>query len=171
MKKFGKFITTVGVIWIIILSITGIFGKYDYENDYLSYWHLADKSSTIPKKAEYIDKFVTVLEKSNMEGEYNALILKTPNNSFDSNMEALKSLQSRLQEVQGMDVTSFQYQTAIQQITEQEQGEAGDMLKVFHGIWWKTHHFLLWDWVGFINWALSGIMCISGLLITFKDDL
>jgi hypothetical protein len=169
MKGLGITLLVVSVIWSIILVATGIIGKYNYNNNYLSYWSLADKSSTIPKKTEYIDKFVAALEKSHLEGDYNALMLKTPDNSFDSNMDALKSLQSRLHEVQTMDVTSFQYQAAIQQITQQEQGEAGEMLRVFHGTWWKVHYFFLWSWIGVINWIMCVIFGFIGFVITFED--
>lgn len=43
-----------------------------------------------------------------------------------------------------MDANSFQYNTAIQQITQQEQGEAIDMLSVFQGCWYKENYILLW---------------------------
>jgi uncharacterized membrane protein len=64
-----------------------------------------------------------------------------------------------------MDVSSFEYQTAIQQITDQEQGGASPMLSVFEGIWWKTNYFLLWDWVGAVFVVILEIGFIVGLVI------
>lgn len=114
------------------------------------------------KKAEYIDKFVNALNNSDFKNKYNAISLCTDNNSFNYNFESLKSLQQRLHEISNMDIKSFEYQTAIQQITAQEQGEAKEMLSVFQGIWWKEHHLLLWDWIGVTYVTLI----IIGLLIT-----
>jgi uncharacterized protein YqgV (UPF0045/DUF77 family) len=145
------------------MIITNIKGNYEYEKQYLSLWNLADKASTIPQKSDYINKFVQSLERSGLNGEYNAVFLKTLDNSFDKNLEAIKSLQKRLVEIQGMDVTSFAYQTAIQQITQQEQGEAHNMLSVFKGVWWKSNHPFLWDWIGTINIILLLVMFFFGI--------
>ena len=91
------------------------------------------------------------------------LFFKTPDNSFDKNLEALQSLKTRLDEIQKMNVTSFEYQTAIQQITAQEQGEAQDMLEVFSGIWWKNNYLFLWEWVAVLEVVLCIVLIASGL--------
>ena len=165
---------TLGIILIIISLIVlafdignGIMGSYQYSNQIECYWSLADKASTIQKKAENIDKFVAALENSGLKGQYNAMFLVTPDNSFDYNMEALKTLQNRLHEIEKMDITSFQYQTAIQQITQQEQGEAHAMLSIFEGIWWKINYFWLWDWIGVVQILVSIGLLITGLLVLF----
>lgn len=165
MKKLGIILTVIGLVLIILNIIGGVVGSYQYENKVKSYWELADKSSTVIKKAENIDKFVQALENSNFNGKYNAIFLTTPNNSFDLNFEALKTLQQRLHEIKDMDVTSFEYQTAMQQITEQEQGEANGTLSVFKGIWWKEHHFLLWNWVGVVQIIICSGIVITGIVI------
>lgn len=154
MRTFGIALTIISSILLILNIAFGVIGSYKYEKEISSYWELADKASTIPKKAEYIDEFVKNIELYNFKDKYNAIILTTPNNSFNLNYEALKSLQLRLHEISSMDVTSFQYQTAIQQITQQEQGEAEEMLKVFKGIWWKDHYFMLWNWIGYLQFIL-----------------
>jgi hypothetical protein len=160
----GKILTALGVLWLIVIISTGIKASYEYSKDIECYWHLADKSSTIAEKTINIDLFVQALENSNLQGEYNALVFKTPDNSFDNNLKALKSLQSRLHDVSNMNVSSFEYQTAIQQITGQEQGEATSMLCNLQGVWYKQHHFLLWNWVGFINGLLLLILLIVGII-------
>jgi hypothetical protein len=66
-----------------------------------------------------------------------------------------------LDEIQKMNVASFEYQTAIQQITAQEQGEAQAMLEVFSGIWWKNNYIFLWEWIA----GLEVVFCI--FLIAF----
>ena len=159
MKVLG-FVLLAFVLVVGIGDIAnGIYGNYQYTRDFESYWQLADKASTIPQKSEYIDKFVSAIESGGFAGKYNALFMNTPDNSFDKNLEALKSLQGRLHEIEKMDITSFQYQTAIQQITAQEQGEAKNMLDVFSGIWWKEHHFWLWDWIAFCQ--ITGIILLG----------
>lgn len=151
IRRTGMIVTFIGIIWLSIVIFTGVMGWYEYKKLYSSYWSLAEKQSSIEEKSFYIDKFFRALQVSSMHGQYNAVFLKTPNNSFDMNLEALKSLQVRLNEIKKMDVSSFQYQTAIQQITAQEQGEAKNMLNVFSGVWWKTNHIMLWNWICIIH--------------------
>jgi len=165
MRTFGIILTIVSAIILIADIFTGVIGHYQYSKKYESYWELAVKASSIEKKIEGIDKFVAALESSNLSGQYNAIFLETPNNSFDENFAALKSLQSRLHEIQSMDIKSFEYQTALQQITQQEQNEAAGMLNVFSGIWWKDNHFLLWDWICITQVVLFVITMFAGILM------
>ncbi|MDD5328331.1 MAG: hypothetical protein PHY02_11065, partial [Phycisphaerae bacterium] len=124
------------------------------------------KTSTIKAKAEHINDFVKAIEGSGLSGN-NAIFLKTPNNSFDKNLEALKTLQCRLETIKTMDVNSFQYQQAIQQITAQEQGEAQAMIDVFQGIWLLENYPLAWNWIRtvfasiIVTLSLVGIFCIA----------
>lgn len=148
----------MSVVVLLFIIIGVLVAKNEFKRDISSHWSLADKSSTITEKMRHIDNFVIALEKSGLQGEHDAIIYKTIDNSFDQNLIALKSLQLRLHEIDSMDVASFEYQTAMQQITAQEQGEAKEMLDVFYGTWVKDNYFLLWDWV-------LGIMVI-GVLIT-----
>ncbi len=148
----------------------GIYGDYTYKKNVSSYWDLADKSSTISGKAIHIDCFVEALSKENLYGEYNALIFKTPNNSFDKNFDALKSLQKRLYEIKDMDISSFGYQTAIQQITEQEQGGADEMLKTLRGIWFKVNFPIVWLLYCFGLVILGIILIVGGWILYELDD-
>jgi hypothetical protein len=163
LKIMGILMFIASLVWGGILIGKCILGDYAYERDYSSSWSLAEKASTIPQKLIYIDQFTKKLENSPMRGDHNAIILTTPDNSFEKNLEALKSLQLRLTEIQTMDANSFQYNTAISQITAQEQGEAQRMLGVFEGTWWKANHFFLWDWVGGINVLLCIICLVFGV--------
>ena len=156
MRKQGIISISIGALWLVVMIFFATIGNYHYERDYESYWNLAEKASTIQQKAVYMDKFVAGFKGKGFEGDYNAVFFKTPDNSFDKNLEALQSLKTRLDEIQKMNVASFEYQTAIQQITAQEQGEAQAMLDVFSGIWWKNNYLFLWDWVA----GLEVIFCI-----------
>lgn len=164
MKKQGIIYISVGAIWVVIMIFFATIGNYHYERDYESYWNLAEKASTIQQKAVYINKFVTGFKNKGFEGDHNAVFFKTPNNSFDKNLEALQSLKIRLDEIQKMNVASFEYQTAIQQITAQEQGEAQAMLEVFYGIWWKNNYIFLWDWIAVVEVFFCIFLIAVGLI-------
>ena len=164
----------VGLLWLVIsVLLIGadvyffIYANYYYNKDIGSYWALADKASTITQKIKYIDDFIAALERMGFAGKHNALFMHTPDNSFDKNLEAIKSLQSRLHQIEKMDIASFEYQVAMQQITAQEMGEAKAMLSVFSGIWWKTYYLWLWDWVGRLQLLGLILLCFvgAGLLI------
>lgn len=167
------------VICIIILTILfGVFiwrailADYEYNNQYGSYWELADKASTLEQKSKMINEFVARLENSGESG-HNAIWLKTPDNSWDKNMEALKTLQLRLEEIKTMNPNSFEYQQAISQITSQEQGEADKMLHTIEGIWYKNNHFFLWSWIGTLIFIFLFFSLLIGsiVLLTFAFDL
>lgn len=118
-------------IWSVVSAFTA---NYRFKADYLSDWNLADKSSTLEAKSEYIDKFVENLQIGERAGDFSthgAIFLKNDANAFSENLKALKTLQSRLYEVKKMNPSSFEYNNAIQQITAQEQGEASEMINVF----------------------------------------
>lgn len=146
----------------IALIVTAVRAGYQYDREIGSYWTLADKSSTIEAKSRLIDQFVLALEKQNLQGVHDALIFPNLDNSFDANFEALKTLQQRLREIQTMNPASFEYQTAIQQITAQEQGEAQQMLDVFWGSWKMKYHFLVWDYIGGVwMFVLFGLVVLG----------
>jgi hypothetical protein len=163
-----KQITGVILGIILIIGIRGnIMSTYQYERDIESYWSLAEKSSTIKQKAIYVDKFVMSLESSGLVGTYDAIFLETPDNSFDKNLEQLKTLQTRLYDIDTMDVQSFAYNTAIEQITAQEQGEAKKMLRIFEGCWNKAYYWYLWGWIStlvWLGWAIALVLWILWLI-------
>jgi hypothetical protein len=169
----------IGILVGLIMIFSGVFigwkvitdtitTTYDYNREIGSNWDLSVKASTIAKKSEYLDKFVKALDKPEFHGQYNALFFPTPNNSFDSNFEALKSLQTRLEAIKSMDENSFAYQTAIQQITAQEQDEAGEMLGVFGGIYWKQNAYWLWHPIyGLLAWlSIIALPILGGIVIS-----
>lgn len=154
------FLGLVCVILFTVRTVIAVRGGYEYERIVFSFWTLADRQSTIAAKGVYMDKFVEALKAQHLDGTYNAIIYPTPDNAFDTNYAALLTLQARLHDIEKMDVTSFQYQTAIQQITAQEQGEAKPMLDVFEGCWWKARYSIfLWDWV---NALCAGVLLVFG---------
>lgn len=154
----------VVILWGVFDIFLGIGAGSEYNQQIESEWDLADKSSTIEEKSKHIDLFVESLESAGLKGRYNASFYRNPSNSFDKNLEALKTLQTRLREIVKMDPTSLAYQTAIHQITQQEQGEAKEMLSVFEGCWYHENHLLYWGWVFILNVLLT-IIAIFGCVV------
>lgn len=148
----------LGVVLALIWGVREVRGAYEYDSTVESYWELSDKSSTLVQKSTYLDQYVAALQKPDAFADYDALIYKTPNNSYAQNMVALLSLQGRMHEIQKMDASSFAYQTAIQQITAQEQGQAHEMTSTFEGCWFLRNHVTLWGWIDFVMWGV--IFCI-----------
>jgi hypothetical protein len=132
MKLFGWITLAICLVLTLWGIAAEVFADFEYENSIGSYWSLSEKASSLDAKADYLNKFVAAVEAAHLEGN-NAIFLRTPDNSIEQNMVALHSLQKRMNEIKGMDVTSFAYQQAIQQITAQEQGEASKLLGVIEG--------------------------------------
>lgn len=167
MKTIGAIILTIGLIIFGATIALDIVASNEYSRTVYGQWELADRSSTIQKKSEHIDKFYTALASSGFGGMYDAFIFTKPENSCDSNLEALSSLQSRLNSIKTLDENSFAYQSAIQQITAQEQGEAAPILSTLKGCWYRSIHPILWfDGLiilgGFVLLMIgAGMICIS----------
>jgi len=170
MKSIGIVCTLAFIVLMVWAAVAEVFAEYDYENHIGSYWSLSDKASSLDQKADYLDKFVAAIENSRL-ADHDAVFFKTPDNSVEQNMIALKSLQKRMHEIKGMDVQSFQYQQAISQITAQEQGEAGHLLSVFKGAWYLENHPLLWDWYDVLKWLGCIVFVCIALCMAFVDDL
>jgi hypothetical protein len=159
MKTSGGFMV-IGVVVLIVQLVTTIASEYSYDKDYASLWELADKSSTIEAKADYISQFVEQIETNKDKfSKHNAVVFKTPNNEFSNNLKALVSLRDRLYEINKMDPASFQYNTAIQQITEQEQGDAFQLTSTLKSCYKLGSYWIVWGWVG-------GLICFLAIMFT-----
>jgi len=161
VSKICKVLRLFFTIWFIALIADAILADYSYSRQVESFWNLSVKASTIQKKSAYLDQYVAALEAVRM-ADSSALWLKTPDNSVEQNKLALYSLQDRMHEILTMNVSSFEYQQAMAQITGQEQDEAHKMLSVFKDAWYLEHHFFLWDWMG----VLSFVVLLTAVIIT-----
>lgn len=158
------------VVLIAIYAIFGVIANFEYERDYQSAWELADKSSTLAAKQKWMRHFVTSLEAASSHfSSHDAMFLKTPDNSFELNLAAVKSLDARLTDISKMDPTSFQYNTAIEQITKQEQGEAHKMIASIKGCWFLHNHFFYWDWMLIVMSIFFSLACIGGFVWVMSD--
>lgn len=154
---------------LIILIIQAVVASYNYERKYLSYWELSDRSSTIIAKEQYITQFVNAIDQDRSSfADYNAVVLKTPQNNFDNNLQAVTTLRDRLKDIQGMNESDFAYQTAIQQITAQEQGEAQNLLGMIGGAYYLGSYPLQWNWIAGIAYLVVISMIFIPMTIKFK---
>jgi hypothetical protein len=172
MKRIGQIMFFIGLVLMAYQILTQVFASYRMEKNYTQFWELADKSSTIPAKQKYIAQFVAALERGYSKGDFathNAKWLQTPNNSFEANLGALKTLSARLDEIQEMKPSSFEYNTAIQQITAQEQGEARAMMAVFIGCYELANYPAVWAWIAGIIIALFNLLIFIGAALWIID--
>jgi hypothetical protein len=170
-KVLGYVMLGLSILLFCIGGIMSIVAEYNYDKYYASYWSLADKSSTLEAKSVYVGQFVDRLNASRQGfADYNAVFLTTPDNSFDRNFQALISLRDRLHTISQMNESDFAYQTAIQQITAQEQGEATQMLQVFHGCYFLRSYPLLWNWYMLIAVAIIGLLGLVGWFMIQAGD-
>lgn len=160
MRKIGILLIFAGILFFISRSAYRMYANYQFANTVGYNWTLADRASTIAQKSEYIDKFVLALESSGLDGLNCSLIFPTPSREFDNNLKSLKSLQSRLKKISSMDENDFAYQTAMQQITAQEQGEATEMIDIFNSCWHRKNYYTLWS-----PWYFWGFLTLQFLLI------
>jgi hypothetical protein len=164
MRAIGWMLVALFVVFLIWSITAEILADYEYDNSIGSYWSLSVKASTLAAKADYLDKFVKAVDAAQLTGN-DAIFLKTPDNGIEQNLVTLHSLQTRMNEIRGMDVTSFAYQQAISQITAQEQDEASNLLGVIKGVWYLKNHSMLWGWVDFLKWALLMLIPFIGAVL------
>lgn len=158
----------IGLSLVIGIPIKKMFINQEYNQEIHNYWVMADRSSLIQDKSEYIDKYVDALEKSNLEGNNANIFLETPTESFDENFKSLKTLQERLHEIKNLDPESFQYNTAINQITSQEQGEASQMNNVIERCWMQENHYLFYIHLMKVLFVV-GILMVFGVFISLQS--
>jgi hypothetical protein len=165
----GAIAMVTGLICFTYFCIAAVMVSFEYKRDYKSFWDLGVKSSTIKAKSEYIHTFYSKLsENKDKFAPSSAIWLKTPDLDFEKNLEALKSLEERLVKIQDMDENSLAYQTAIQQITGQEQDEAHEMLMVFKECFKLDKSIFLGVLGAIVVLGISLTTMIFGAAITFE---
>ena len=68
MKILGYLLLVGGVIMLALQIRSSILSRYTYEKQFSNLWELADKSSTIPAKQQYITQFLTALKAGETNG-------------------------------------------------------------------------------------------------------
>ena len=162
----------------MILAVAGWFALWiglvvkhniDYVNDCEGYWSLADKSATIEMKSECVDKYVEAVEKLGLTTGHSAIIFHTFNNDMENNFKALLSLQKRLHEIKKLDITSFAYQTAIQQLTQQEWTEAHALTGQFESKYFNRYAPFTMGVFGWVPLILQTILLAVGVVLVLRN--
>ncbi len=173
-RTSGIFLLTFAIL-LALLQIGGLIATdYSFKRDIMSHWSLADKSSTIEAKSQHIQAMIQAIHArsapySGKFAQHNAVVLTTPQNSFQGNFEALKTLGTRLSEIQKMDPKTFEYNTAISQITAQEQGEANELIGTLDGCYTLKCWPIAWDWIGLLVLILWLVFGCIGIAIILED--
>lgn len=170
MKLFSIFLLFASAFLMSIQVVSCVKGDYNYEKQLGSYWELADKSSTLSEKSIYITKFLDSL-KASKHSDYGSVVLQTPSESWELNIRALQSLKDRLEKIRTMDEKSFEYQTAIQQITAQEQGDAKALIGHIKEAWCIENYPLFSNFYGGIFatiWIF--LLCFGGIVLWAHFD-
>lgn len=164
----GILLVTLSVFFSYRQIKTRITSSYLFERDYSSLWYLGEKASTIEAKEKFVDAFYNALKTGQEQGkfaEWSAIWLKTPKNNFSTNLIVLSSLKQRLGEIKGMNPNSFEYNTAIQQITAQEQRDSG-MIHLFKECYQLQNYPNIWSWfglvwfIGLVIGMMAGLICL-----------
>lgn len=168
---FGLLLIVVGLSLAFFRGCNHRDQCWEYKNKAGNLWELADKASTIEQKSAYLDAFISKVESFGLSGCNSNLYYQTPSSGFNQNLIALKSLQLRLKKIKNMDENSLAYQTAIEQITAQEQGEAGNILYVIEECYYKKNYYSYWN-----NWIITGMvilefgLMIVGIIMIIRDE-
>ncbi len=168
MKATGIVLWIVGlVLFIVFLSWGFIYSLYLYDVEIGQNVSLADDASTAVKKLEYLEKF-SVAVRAKITRNQARFIFKRERLTRDKQLEILETLQTRLREAVSMDPTSFEYQTAMGQITGQEFDHAlGEINGIMSSCWLRQSPFAIFClWVSW--WMFGALVCV-GYCIVAKD--
>ena len=112
-------ISIIGIVVVAALSIGAYWVGYTYDREVGGYLSLADDASTAPLKLQYLGQYREAVH-SIVTGEDARLVFTTPQTKAAHQFVVLDSLLQRVGEVAALDVSSFEYQVAMDQITGQE---------------------------------------------------
>ena len=111
------------IVFVTILAGTfldSLFLGYPYNANIGSYFDLSDKASKLDTKLDYLKQYSNALVESGLNEGQSTVFFQTKETSLEENYKVLQSLIERMEETKEMEINSFEYQTAIKQITEDE---------------------------------------------------
>ena len=150
---------------IFFWTWAGVYSSYFYDVKISQFVKLADDASTADKKLEYLLKYENAIRSFiwNNEARY---VFKRERLTRDKQLEIIGTLVQRLTEAKTMNPVSFEYQTAMSQITGQEFNHTlADIDSIIHDCWLRQSAFAVFClWFAWIP-CLLGILIGVGLLI------
>jgi len=164
-KTVGIILLVIVILWTGSHIVSMLKDNIRITNTLTGFWSMADKTATIEKKSEYLDKYVDATEKHELNKGNSAVFFKHYDNDMANNYDALRSLQKRLHEIKKMDIQSFAYQTALQQLTQQEWKEATAMTGQFYYKLVNKEFVFTWGWLGWLPWTIIVIFGVIGFMV------
>jgi len=113
----------------------GIYLSYGYDVKMGQYIRLADDASTAEAKLGYLQKYQEAVEQNIVRNQAR-FIFQKERLTRDRQLSILSTLKVRLQDAANMNQSSFEYQTAMNQITGQEFNHAlGELSRIISDCW------------------------------------
>lgn len=109
----------VGFLFFVAMPFS-IYTGYKWNEQVEDYFQLSDKASSIEKKTEYLNKYVSVLKERGLDSGESVLFFTKPTTDLKNQFEILTSLQNRMIELKKLQPNSLEYQQALKQITDSE---------------------------------------------------
>lgn len=148
----------LAIIIAIALSVGTYMASFSYKQNVESYLSMADDASTASLKLEHLLEYKKSVLKV-VKGNDARFIFKTPQTKKAAQMAILDSLIDRVSTTAEMEPDSFEYQTAMNQITGQEfRGTINSTNKMFFGMYSRQN-----GWNSFL-W-MNGIWLITLLIV------
>lgn len=118
--KIVSWILFVIILTMMVLSVVSwIIRVYQYDRNIGQYLKLADDASTAQSKLGYLIQYRNAVDKNVLE-ENAAYVFKQEQYTKSRQLKIVDTLVSRLQDMQIMNPTSFEYQQAMYQVSGQE---------------------------------------------------
>ena len=175
-KTIGIFLIIVSVVLVMWLITNAIIANYRYDRDVESYYTLSVQASTAEKKLEYINIFENKIIENNLITGYGAIIFKKPKNDAFHQYEILKTIKERLISINSVNISSFEYQQAMYEMSRIElavsSAETYDHINIYI---FEQRYYLLNNIFAhmsifmFIFFILSIVFMIGFLLYMCKD--
>jgi len=178
MDTTNKVFLGIGLILLLLTIIGGAslwINRLTWDNEVGSYIDLADKSSNLQVKYEYVLKYRTALYEHRLTEGYSNPIWQTPTEDLNENFKAVESLVSRMDDIRALDVNSAEYQWALSQVTEEEiphiagtcsgEGHCGNYDNIFYNGWNYQKGGLNWFWQSGWGFVILIIMTIFSIIM------
>jgi hypothetical protein len=148
-------------LFVICLSILFVFTTWFMNinaNINATAWtselELADDASTPEKKSEYLDQFIKKAE-SERVAEYGAVFYKNEKTKVNNQIDVLRSLKKRCDDLGPLNKESMGYSQGMTQVTGQEFHHAvGHIREVFNSAYQLYYYGSFWYFSSYWSWLV-----------------
>jgi uncharacterized membrane protein SpoIIM required for sporulation len=143
----------------VVLSVSTYMASFPYKQNVESHLGMADDASTAALKLEHLLEYKKSVLKM-VKGDDARFIFKTPQTKKAAQMAILDSLIDRVSTTAKMKTDSFEYQTAMNQITGQEfEGTIASTNQMFFSMYlrqngWNAYMWMMGIWLMILLIAL-----------------